>query len=142
MEGLFSLDVARLFAVGTWEPGMRLGPGAGAVFAPDSKLAAIPMSSGLRLLDPASGREVATLEDPNLDSIKQVLFSPDNTKLITINMIKGIHVWDLRLIRRELKELGLDWDWPAIPPADAPRLIAEPVSVKIRGADEESPNIL
>jgi hypothetical protein len=34
--------------------------------------------------------------------------------------MKGISVWDLRLIRRQLKDLGLDWDWPEFPaPADA-----------------------
>jgi tetratricopeptide (TPR) repeat protein len=29
--------------------------------------------------------------------------------------MKGISVWDLRLIRRQLKDLGLDWDWPEFP---------------------------
>ncbi len=139
---LTSLDEARLFAVGTWELGLRFGPGTGAVFAPDSKLTAIPTSTGLRLLESASGREIATLEDPNLDSINQVLFAPDGTKLITINMDKGIHVWDLRLIRRELKELRLDWHWPEFPPANAARPLVEPVSVEIRGVDEQSPNTL
>jgi WD40 repeat protein len=121
---------------------LRFGPGTGAVFAPDSKLTAIPTSTGLRLLDTASGREIATLEDPNLDSINQVLFAPDGTQLITINVDKGIHVWDLRLIRRELKELGLDWHWPEFPPATAARPLVQPVSVEIRGVDEESPNTL
>src|SRR5262249_4734705 len=30
----------------------------------------------------------------------------------------AIHVWDLRLIRRGLKDLGLDWDLPPYPPAE------------------------
>src|SRR6185295_11963703 len=50
-----SLDGGRLFAVGTWEPGPRVG-GAG-VFAPDSKLMAVPTAAGIiRLVDPATGR--------------------------------------------------------------------------------------
>jgi len=27
-------------------------------------------------------------------------------------------VWDLRLIRQQLKELGMDWDWHEFPPSD------------------------
>jgi serine/threonine protein kinase/WD40 repeat protein len=125
-----SLDGGRLFAVGTWEPGTRVG--SGAVFTPDSKLTAVPTANGIRLMDTANGREVAVLEDPSRDSIDHALFTPDGTKLITVNFTKGIHVWDLRLIRRELQDLGLDWDWPEFPPAsDVPR-VTEPVKVEIR----------
>jgi len=108
----------RLIAVETWEPGPRVGTGA--VFAPDrdSKLLAVPTLNGIRLVDQATGREVAMLEDPNLDSTDQVVFTPDGTRLIALNSVKGIHVWDLRLIRRQLKELGLDWDWPEFAPAE------------------------
>src|SRR5207248_2342979 len=47
------LDGGRLFAVGTWEPGPRVGARVGAsVFAPDSKLMAIPTTTGvIRLVD-------------------------------------------------------------------------------------------
>jgi hypothetical protein len=26
-------------------------------------------------------------------------------------------MWDLRLIREQLRDRGLDWDWPPFPPA-------------------------
>jgi hypothetical protein len=114
----------RLLAVETWEPGTHVG--AGAVFAPDrdSKLMAVPTANGIRLVDQATGREVAMLEDPNLDGTDHAVFTPDGTKLIAVNRMKGIGVWDLRLIRRQLKELSLDWDWPEFPAeakADVPR---------------------
>jgi hypothetical protein len=32
----------------------------------------------------------------------------------------GLHVWDLRAIRRQLKALDLDWDAPEYPPEPAP----------------------
>jgi hypothetical protein len=97
----------------------------------------IPSSNGLRLLDIASHRDVATLEDPNLDSIWQALVTPDGTKLIAVNMVKGMHVWDLRLIRRQLKDLGLDWDWPEFPPtANSSRQDDEQVKVEIRFGDK------
>jgi hypothetical protein len=41
----------------------------------------------------------------------------------------------LRLVRRELKELGLDWDWPEFPPAPAPRGSVEPLKVELRLGD-------
>jgi serine/threonine protein kinase/WD40 repeat protein len=121
-----------LLAVDTWEPGPRLG--ATAVFAPDGRFAAVPTSAGLRLVDVATGREIALLEDANLDTIFDVEFSPDGTKLLAVNTV-GIHVWDLRLIRSRLKDLGLDWDWPEFPPAAAVRSIDEPVKVEIRLGD-------
>jgi serine/threonine protein kinase/WD40 repeat protein len=112
----------RLLAVETWEPGPTVG--AGAVFAPDrdSKLIALPTALGIRLVDQATGRQVAMLEDPNLDGTSHAVFTPDGAKLIAVNHKKGISVWDLRLIRRQLKDLGLDWDWPEFQPAaDVPR---------------------
>ena len=30
--------------------------------------------------------------------------------------VKGLRVWDLRLIRRHLAEMGLDWGLPPYPP--------------------------
>jgi serine/threonine protein kinase/WD40 repeat protein len=114
-------DGGRLFAVGTWEPGPQVGNFA--VFAPDvftsdRKLVAVPMLTGIRLADQATGREVAILEEPDPDLIVAPTFTPDGTKLISMHSIKGIRIWDLRLIREHLKELGLDWDWPEFAPAD------------------------
>jgi hypothetical protein len=34
--------------------------------------------------------------------------------------MKALYVWDLRLIREGLKELGLDWDEPPYPPSPNP----------------------
>jgi serine/threonine protein kinase/WD40 repeat protein len=128
-----TLDGGRLFAVESWKPGPRLG--GRAVMSPDSKLAAIATAGGLRLLESATSREIAVLEEPDLVAIDQALFTADGTRLITLNYLKGIHVWDLRLVRRELKELGLDWDWPEFPSAPAPRGDAEPLKVEIRLGD-------
>ena len=85
---------------------------------PIANLRLFPTPAGLRLLEVASGREIAVLEDPNLDPIIHAVFTPDGTKLVAVSF-KEIHVWDLRLIRQQLKDLGLDWDWPEFPPAAA-----------------------
>jgi serine/threonine protein kinase/WD40 repeat protein len=130
-----SLDGGRLLDVETWKPGPRLGMPpvvhSGAVFASDSKLAAVASAAGMRLLEVATGREVAVLEPPNRESIADAAFTPDGTKLVTLSFANGIDVWNLRLIRRQLKGLGLDWDWPEFAPAAPERPIAEPVKVEI-----------
>jgi WD40 repeat protein len=125
----------RLLAVGTWEPGPQVG--AGAVFAPDrdSKLMAVPTPNGIRLVDQATGREVAKLEDPNLDGTDHAVLTPDGTKLIAVNRMKGISVWDLRLIRRQLKELDLDWDWPEFPAAAKADVPRTPLTIQLIDPD-------
>ena len=53
--------------------------------------------------------------------VRVVRYTPDGTKLIaTCASSKAIYVWDLRLLRQELADLGLDWDWPEFPPPTAP----------------------
>jgi WD40 repeat protein len=108
------LDGNRLWAIDVepWTEGPRLWPGDPLypVFSPDSKLIAHDTNTGaVRLVDVASGREIAQLPDPHLDAATPS-FTPDGTRLITLTNgnVRGIHVWDLRSIRRELAALGLD----------------------------------
>jgi WD40 repeat protein len=85
-----ALDGGRLFATETWEPGRRLG-GVG-TFSPDGTIVAVPAE-----------------------------ISPDGTRLIVSTwdrVDRRFRVWDLRLIRRQLAEMGLDWAAPPYPPAD------------------------
>jgi hypothetical protein len=75
---------------------------------------ALEMAPGvIHLKEVSTARTVAKLEDPGGDRTGWLAFSPDGTKLIVAaNYGKAIHVWDLRLIRTQLKAMGLDWDWP------------------------------
>jgi eukaryotic-like serine/threonine-protein kinase len=133
------LDGGRLFAVGTWEPGPRVG-GAGA-FAPDGKLLAVVTGAGsVRLVDPATGRELSVLEDLSQDGTTQPSFAPDGTKLIarTRGKVEGIRVWDLRLIRQHLARIGLDWDAPPYPPAEAGKTLV-PLKLEVRLGDLAPP---
>ena len=107
-------DNGRMYATGSWEPGPQLGYGAIQCFSSDGTLAVLATAEGqIRLVEVATGREIARLEDPEL-STGRVAMTPDGTKLITPNK-DGVRVWDLRLIRTELTKLGLDWDAPPFP---------------------------
>ncbi|MCU0960844.1 MAG: hypothetical protein MUF48_12135 [Pirellulaceae bacterium] len=55
-------------------------------------------------------------------------FSPDETQLAAAAETGHIQLWDLRAIRTQLADMGLDWDLPPYPPAPAkgapePRLV-------------------
>ena len=135
------VEGGRLLTTQTREPGPSIG--ARAVFSPDSQLAAVPTSTGLRLSEIPTGREIALLEAPSLDPIDRSLFTPDGTKLVAMTFGKVPHIWDLRRIREELKELHLDWEWPEFPPASSERPLAEPVELEIhlgKEAATDSPN--
>jgi Tfp pilus assembly protein PilF len=108
-------DGGRLYAVGTWAPGPRLG-GYGGDFSPDGKLVALATEGPPRLVDAVTGRACATLAGPLREAVRYPTFSPDGTRLMGI-IRRGVVVWDLRAVRRELAELGLDWEPPAYPPA-------------------------
>ncbi len=86
------------------------GPGR-ITFTTDSRLAAIGYSPHLvRLIDPSLGRELATLEMPDSQIISWFCFSPDGAQLAVSGRTPAIYLWDLRLLRQQLKAMNLDWD--------------------------------
>jgi WD40 repeat protein len=115
-------DEYSLWAAGTWQLLRRLprdrAPYPGWVaFTSDGQLMALELAPGvIHLKEVATGRTVAKLEDPHGDQAGWLGFTPDGTKLVTVARYTcAIHVWDLASIRRELKAIGLDWDWPEFP---------------------------
>ncbi len=117
-------DGVRAWEVGSW----RLGADKEAVmraclaFSPDSRLLAYETGHGaVCLVDPQTGRDYARLEDPSRpdqDRATRICFSPDGTRLVAVSGdSQSVHVWDLRAVREQLAEMGLDWDLPAYPPA-------------------------
>jgi WD40 repeat protein len=122
----------RLLEVGTWKAGPILGRGVSLCFSPDGRSAALQPEPGVfRLVEVASGRELATLEDPER-KVGPAAFSCDGARLI-VNLTEGVKVWNLRRIRAGLAELHLDWDAPPYPPA-TPRLAADPITVEFVGS--------
>lgn len=112
-------DSTRLWEVGTWQE-VRRFDGGNVAFSPDRRLLAINDTlSVIRLLEITTGREVARLTGPESTWYAPACFTPDGTRLVaTCSAETALFVWDLRLIREQLKDLGLDWEWPDFPPAD------------------------
>jgi WD40 repeat protein len=70
----------------------------------------------IRLIDPATTKEVATLEAPIDQPVLAVCFSPDGSQLLISGGARGLQLWDLRALRRRLKSMHIDWHLPDYPP--------------------------
>jgi serine/threonine protein kinase/WD40 repeat protein/tetratricopeptide (TPR) repeat protein len=119
----------QVLRVGTWEM-VFADHWEYAAFSPDGALLAAETKQGtFRLLETSNGRELARLEDPN-QTFGDCVFTPDSTRLlISSDNDKAVHVWDLRLIRAQLTEMGLDWD--ALPYPDADLSVLSPIKIQV-----------
>jgi WD40 repeat protein len=108
-------------------------------FSRGGLLAISAPADGIRLLETATGREVARLTGPDPGAYQPKCFSPDGTRLVAGGPA-GLYVWDLRLIRRSLKEIGLDWEWPDFQPPDASGREGQPLAVEVDLGELASPD--
>ena len=126
----------------TWTAKTRLGHAVGAVaFSPDSGIVAIEHHSksyegSVALVEVATGRELARIDDPDGARAAQIVFSPDGTQLIATLLDQPlVRIWDLRAVRRRLAELDLDWSpppaWGRATPSLAPDLTPRPPPYRV-----------
>jgi WD40 repeat protein len=113
--------VYRFWKVGTWEPGPsierdQIEPFPGPIaWSRDGRTVAVARSStGVLLLDAASGQRLATMKANSRRSVRSLDFSPDGRRLAVANIDQQIIIWDLPLVRRGLATLGLDWPASAL----------------------------
>jgi tetratricopeptide (TPR) repeat protein len=143
-SGRFSPDghwlVCRFAArrVGDWKTSVVLDPsytGTLCGVSPDSRLALITMPEGYaRLVEIATGREFVRIGSAD-GSLGGMAFTPDGTRLLE-SRSDGLRIWDLRRIRRQLAEMGLDWDGPAYPPEpEGPAPLPAPLQLTVVGGD-------
>jgi WD40 repeat protein/tRNA A-37 threonylcarbamoyl transferase component Bud32 len=105
-------------------------------FSSDGTLVAVaPTRRVIRLLDGATGRELATLRKVNTKLLGWLSFSSDGSQLAAATD-KGqvIYLWDLRRIRQQLAQMNQDWDLPAYPPVKG---AAPPQSVEVKVLPDE-----
>jgi WD40 repeat protein len=123
----------RLFAVGSWTEGPQLGEGSVLAFSPDSQLVALETGAGaVRLVESATGKEVARLEDPNLCLVTGAVFTPDGERLITVTIdpMHAVRVWDLKAVRHALRWVAGELNH--LPdPLSAPAKLATPLCLEI-----------
>jgi serine/threonine protein kinase/WD40 repeat protein/tetratricopeptide (TPR) repeat protein len=105
----------RLWPVGTWRQARRIG-GYGRCFSPDGRMLVVEDANHvIRLVEAATGRTLARLESPDLCSVGEATFSADGSRLAVVTGDgPALHIWDLKAIRRQLMEMGLDWDAPPL----------------------------
>jgi tetratricopeptide (TPR) repeat protein len=105
--------------------------------SPDGRIVArSPDVNGIALHDATDDRELVRL--PLLGGYAHWRWSADSSRLFVVgNDDKKLYAYDLRLIRRGLAELGLDWDHPLYPPAAAWENdpTAPPLEVRVVGTD-------
>ena len=100
-------------------------------FSPDQTLLALERHPAvIDLIEAASGRTLARLEDPRTDRTQWLGFTPNGAQLVAISKYaKAIHVWDLRAIREQLASIDLDTESPrnasAAKPETGPPLVVE-----------------
>jgi len=80
------------------------------VFSRDGKLLALaPTRRLIKLLDPQTGAEFASLTPPIAQNMRWLAISQDSGQLAAVTDSGSIQLWDLRALRAELKTLRLDW---------------------------------
>ena len=114
-------------------------PGTGCVaFSPDGRVVATARftatdkPNAVLLLETETGRLLARLENtPAPIQIERYLsFSPDGRLLVVPLYNDSVfYVWDLSRIRRQLAEMGLDWDMPPLGDSEAPPQNLPPVRI-------------
>jgi hypothetical protein len=83
-------------------------------FSPDSKLLALaPTMAEVRLVDPATLGERTTLQTPERLIPSALAFSANVDLLAVATLNCKIELWDLKLIRQNLAELG--WTGRSVP---------------------------
>lgn len=112
--------------------------GRNVAFTSDGRLCALAFTTTLvKLVEPTTGREIATLEATPAHVITDLCFSPSGDRLVAATAGHVIQVWDLRRLRDRLRDMGLDWDLPPIPPESPAATRPLRAEVLVEGSDDQ-----
>jgi serine/threonine protein kinase/WD40 repeat protein len=119
----------RLWRVGTWQPGPRFDQNF--CWSADGRLLGVhDQLTAIRWVEPDTGRERFRVYGPDGRAYQAALLTDDSARVVATSAdLSALYVWDLRLIRQGLRELGMDWDWPEL--AAASQRPQSPLSVTV-----------
>jgi hypothetical protein len=115
------------------------GAGSRVAFTPDGRVMALMTSRAvICLMDTTTWLPLARLQSPESDAVLLLGFTPDGGQLaVRAHEDGAVHLWDLRLIRGQLRAMGLDWDqadYPPVPPARPVRVEVDPAAAAFEQA--------
>ncbi len=122
-----------MLEVGAWKQRTLEDREEARAFFPDGSFyATIPSQGIIRFLESSTGRELARLEDPDDSPGGAIAFTPDGaTMVLSSDFTHALHLWDLRAVRKQLAEMGLDWDAPPFPQAAQRQPATAPLQVTV-----------
>ena len=85
-----------------------------------------------QLVETLTGRVLATLEARDASVIFALRFSPDGSQLAALEWDHQLQLWDLRLIRQQLRTMNLDWDLPPYPTAQEG--VSGPITLEVQSS--------
>jgi WD40 repeat protein len=105
-------------------------------FSPDETMfVGQSTDEAMHLVDAATGRTLVKLGLPEPGRSWYAAFSPDGAQLLHVPKDHGyVCAWDLRVLRRHLADLGLDWEAPSFPPAPESEQYDPPVVQRTPGS--------
>jgi serine/threonine protein kinase/WD40 repeat protein/tetratricopeptide (TPR) repeat protein len=128
----------RLWHRDSWQPGPVLqveGDSLGWAFSADTRLLALAGLGRVRLVRPETGVEVVRLTSVETTKFEPLAFSHDGAELLVQGEdTQAIYVWDIRLLRKQLAELDLDWDDPPLPTSNESRGMPGSPTVRFLGS--------
>ncbi len=111
----------RFYEVGSWRPAREVPldepryPPCMARAGEGTPFALMVRHGDVELRDPVKLEPLVRLEVPGELIVNSLVFSPGARRLAACTP-KGVLLWDLEAIRKELTDLGLDWKSSAYPP--------------------------
>lgn len=105
----------RIWEVGSWRKRFHFGP-AQFAFGADGSWLLTDELGAIRMLESGTGRELVRFTGPEATLYTPYGTTADGARLIAGNASgQALFVWDLRWIREQLGDMGLDWDEASLP---------------------------
>jgi serine/threonine protein kinase/WD40 repeat protein/tetratricopeptide (TPR) repeat protein len=120
-DGCWLTDGRRRWRIGTWqEEPMTVPEGSTALIFSENDVMFAGQTSDetIHIVNAATGRTLVQLGLSEQCRFWCATFSPDGTQFIHSSQDQhSVYAWDLRELRCQLSDLGLDWNAPPFPPA-------------------------